>query len=56
VKAAVLRAYWEPLSTEEVTTGDEGIARFALMPAVIPAANDAIMEVADLMRMGLDPA
>jgi len=25
------------------------------MPAVIPAANDAIMEIAGLMRIQLDP-
>jgi acetyl esterase len=29
---------------------------FAFMPAVIPAANDAIMEIAGLMRIQLDPA
>jgi hypothetical protein len=30
--------------------------RFAFMPDVIPAANDAIMEIAGLMRVQLDPA
>lgn len=29
---------------------------FAFMPAVIPAANNAIMEIAGLMRIQLDPA
>ena len=29
---------------------------FAFMPAVIPAANDVMMEVAGLMRIQLDPA
>jgi hypothetical protein len=28
----------------------------AFMPAVIPAANDAMMEIAGLMRIQLDPA
>ena len=29
---------------------------FAFMPAVIPAANNAIIEIAGLMRIRLDPA
>jgi hypothetical protein len=29
---------------------------FAFMPAVIPAANHAIIEIAGLMRIQLDPA
>jgi acetyl esterase/lipase len=29
---------------------------FAFMPAVIPAANDAIMEIAGLLGIQLDPA
>jgi hypothetical protein len=32
------------------------IHRFAFMPAVIPAANHVIMEIAGLMRIQLDPA
>jgi hypothetical protein len=32
------------------------IHRFAFMPAVIPAANDVIMEIAGLMHIQLDPA